>query len=364
MNQQAPKDPQKQGGCFPTVFLMIGFGLLLVAIVSVLSATFGWELALSTYGSSTEIPHDWDAAIALLVTSLIWIGIGWLIGTDRFLGFWRKSALNKVIVLGTVVAVLVGAFLILDDYDRRLREAAQSDTFGQDLPPDEGTPDEKPEPPNPYADREVDLVVTNPSLDTLKAYLEGELLLSAAPREFGKADLAPGTHRIALLTGKDSLGKYTLEVPKGKRADKNLIMVLNPGGHYNVAVLNFQDYYDGEHMKRKEAKTINYLLEAYEVGQEQFSVNVDGGSPLLPRRASLDIGYGTALKFVAVPQQIGEDRSLAFDYAIWSFVDDEKRGIMQNDLNFYMLSDAEKRKVVKNRLDEDYKRFLAESPAN
>ena len=365
MNQPTAKGASNEGGgCFPTIFLFIGYGLILVSILSVLNTAFGWELELSVYGTDTALPKYWDATIALCVTAVIWTAIGWFINSRRFLNFWRKNALNKIIVIGTTVAVLVGTFLILDDYDRRIREENQRRWAEMDSTDTDETPVEEPEPYNPYADREVTIVLTNPTVDTLKAFANGEALLSASPREFGKGDLAPGTHSFLAIAGEDTLINRDLEIRPGEKADKNLILVINPDGHYNVAVLNFQDYYDDNNQKRTEAETINYRLESYVIGEEEFEVNVDGGSVLLPRRASIGISYGTALKFVAVPQQIGEDRDRAFDYAIWSFVDDEKRGIMQDDLDFYMLSPEKQKEVVRNRLDEDFKRFEEESPAN
>lgn len=365
MNQQtAPKSSKQGGGCFPSIFLFIGFGLLLVSALSILNTAFGWELSLSVYGADTELPKYWDATIGLSVVAVVWTAVGFFINSRGFLRFWGKNALNKVIVIGLTVGLLVGIFLILDDYDRRIKERNRELFAAMDSTETETEPEEDPEPYNPYADREVTIVVTNPSLDTLKAYANGEELLVASPREFGKGELAPGTHPIVAIAGEDTLLNYDLEVREGKKSDKNLIMVLNPDGFFNVAVLNFQDYYDDDNRKRKQAKTINYRLETYSEHESQFEVNVDGGSVLLPRRASIDISYGTALKFIAVPNQIGDNRDRAFDYAIWSFIDDEKKGLMQDGLDFFMLSDKKKREVVKNRLDEDFKRFEEEEPAN
>ena len=148
-----------------------------------------------------------------------------------------------------------------------------------------------------------------------------------------------------------------LNFPVRTAETKDEITVINVDSFFNIGVLNFQDYYGSDHNKRKGAKTINYRNEGLYWHPHIFTLNVQGASVVLPRHISLSFSYGTALKFVLLPDElIGED-SLAFDYMIWKFIDEETKGIMQDDLDFFLLSGEKRKKAIRNRLADDWERF-------
>ena len=126
-------------------------------------------------------------------------------------------------------------------------------------------------------------------------------------------------------------------------------------------MLNFQDFYGPDNNKRKGAKTLNYRKEVLSWHQHIFTIKVEDASVVLLRHISLPFSYGNALKIVLVPDELEGDDDKAFDYLIWKFIDEEKKGIMQDDLSFFMLSEEERKEAVQNRLSDDFKRFEKEN---
>lgn len=354
-------DKSEKGGCFPTIFLFIGFGLLLMGVLSVLNTAFGWELVLEIYGSDLEVPKYWDATIALVVIGGIWTLIGYGINSAGFLRFYRK---NKILTILGSIGILVGIFFALDAYDKKIKADNRASLLASDTIESEDEPEEEPKPAyNPYADREVKLIVSNPTLDTLEVFADGKSLMQVFPYAFDSEDLKPGTYQLASIAAGDTLDNRELVIEEGTVDDKDLMLILNIDSAFNFGILGFQDYYDPEtHQKLKEAKSINYKMYKLHWHENLIRVNIEGGSMTLPRRASIDVSYGNALKLVMVPDELeGErsedDRSKVFDFLIWKFIDEEKKGYMQDGFDFLMLSDKEKKKVILNRLNDDLKRF-------
>jgi|GEM_PF-4147909 len=360
------KSPQNNAGSkpepglFAIILLFIGYGLLLVSLLSILNTAFGWELALDVYGSSTQLPKYWDGTIALTVVAVIWTLIAYGINSAPFIRFYRK---NKILTILGCIGILVGVFFALDAYDRSIREAnaaafAEMDEEDDTKTETESTPD--PEPFNPYEDREVDIIIGNPKLDTMKVYSNGDLFMTINPYEFEDEDLTPGQYEFAFLVAEDTVETRTVNVPAGSDADRSLAYILNPDSAFNLAVLDIQDYYDPDsHNKRTKAKTLNYKLRSLHWHETISVINIAGGSFTLPRSPSLSMSYGTALKLVVLPDQYRDDKDKAFDYAIWKFIEEDKKGYMQDDMGFIMLSPEKKKEAIRNRMQNDVKEFEA-----
>ena len=92
-----------------------------------------------------------------------------------------------------------------------------------------------------------------------------------------------------------------------------------------------------------------------------FTIDFESPSLTLPRHPSIDISSGTALKIVLVPDELESDESKAFDYLIWKFIDEETKGFMQDDLDFFMLKGKKRDAAIRNRLKDDLKRFEKEN---
>ena len=315
---------------------------------------------LEVYESEVEVPRHWDATIGVLVVGAIIAGIGWVIGTPAFVRIFRK---NKWLIILGAVALLVGVFFALNEYDKSIKrrnaeEFAKMDSLRAahpELYEEEGEAEEPAY--NPYADREATVLVSNPTTDTMEVFLDEEKALDIAPFELEKVEIKPGKHQFVAKVKGEERESVDLNFPVRTAETKDEITVINVDSFFNIGVLNFQDYYGSDHNKRKGAKTINYRNEGLFWHPHIFTLNVQGASVVLPRHISLSFSYGTALKFVLLPDElIGED-SLAFDYMIWKFIDEETKGIMQDDLDFYMLSPKERKVAIQNRLADDWKRF-------
>jgi len=97
--QQTPK-----GGCISTGLQLFGGLCGLITIVSVFNVAFDLELGLRVYGSSTELPTEWMAVIALAVVSVITLGISAIMTSmwvrQQFQTYtWLKWATPIVITL-------------------------------------------------------------------------------------------------------------------------------------------------------------------------------------------------------------------------------------------------------------------------
>lgn len=351
---------QSSGGCIPMVTLLVGLGMLAVGLLAVLNTTFGWDLVLEVYGAETPVPNNWESTIAVLVIGGIFSLIGWGMGTERFLRFYRK---NKLLVILGSIGIVVGVFFALNEYDKSIKRKnakyfAEMDSI-EAANPSTGEEVEQPE-YNPYKDREIKFVITNPKLDTMQVFVNGEQVTEVKPYEFEDGKLKPGFHHLAAVVNGDTVETVDLDLPPRTKETKNEIVFVNIDSFFNIGILNFQDFYDSKNQKRKGAKTINYRLESLHWGEHVFSINIDGAMLVLPRHISLDFSLGNALKLVVLPDEWKEDKDKAFDYVIWKFVDEEKKGFMQDGMDFFMLSDSKKRKAIENRLKEDVKRFRKE----
>lgn len=349
-------DDNPKPGLFALILLMIGFGLLAVAALSILNTAFDWRLSLE----GADLPRNWEGTIALIIMAVIWTLIAWGINSTPFIRLYRK---NKLLTILGCLGILVGTFFALDAYDKSIREAnAESLAASQSKNREDTEVEPAPEPEryNPYKDREVDLIVGNPTLDTLKVISNGKFLMEVNPYEFEDENLKPGDYALTLLVGKDTLEKRNLTIPAGSSDDRNLAYVLNPDSSFNIAVLDIQDYYDPEsHNKRKGAKTLNYKLWSLNWHEALIKINIEGASFTLPRSPSFSMSYGTALKLVVLPDEYRDNKDKAFDFAIWKFIEEDKKGYIQDDMNFLMLPPKEKRKAIKNRLKNDVKKFEA-----
>lgn len=356
-DQPNPPQPQKQssGGCLPTIILFVGLGMLAVGLLAVLNTAFGWELVLEVYGSGTPVPDNWESTIAVLVIGVVLALVGWLTGTERFLNFYRK---NKLVVILVSIAIPVGIFFALNEYDKTLKRRnakyiAQRDSMEAANPQN----DYEEEVYNPYEGREIKFVITNPKLDTMQVYLDGEQVAEVKPYEFKEGKLGPGTHRLAAVVKGDTVESVDLDIAERTKETLGEIVFVNVDSFFNIGVLNFQDYYDADNRKRKGAKTINYRMESLHWGEHIFSINVPRATLVLPRQISLDFSAGNALKLVVLPDEWKDNKDRAFDYVIWKFIDEEKKGYMQDGVDFFMLSADKKKKAIKNRLSDDVKRF-------
>ena len=356
-----PPNQEAKGGCISIGTLMVGLGMLGVGLLGVLNTVFGWNLVLEVYETEVELPRYWDATIGVLVVGGIIAGIGWLIGTAWFIRIFRK---NKWLIILGAIGILVGVFLLLNEYDKSIKRAnaeafAEMDSLRAANPEAFETEDQPAY--NPYADREITFLLSNPTLDTLEAFLDGEKVFEVAPHELQRGKVSAGKHQlIARVQGKE-VESVTLDFPVRTSGTKDEITVINVDSFFNMGVLNFSDYYDSNGNKRKGAKTINYRREGMFWHQHIFTFNVAGASIVLPRNISLSSYYGTPLKIVLVPDELEEDPDKAFDYLIWKFIDEEKKGFMQDDFEFFMLKDAERKAAIQNRLAEDLKRFEQEN---
>lgn len=348
------------GGCVPMITLLVGLGMVGVGLLAVLNTAFGWELVLEVYGAAVEIPKYWDATIGVLFVGGIIAAVGYLIGTPRFLRFYRK---NKLLVILGSVGILVGTFLLLNEYDKSIKrrnaiEFAKMDSIRAANPEAFADEDADDEPPyNPYADRKVTFLVTNPTVDTMQVYVDEEQAFEVKPYEIGKGEMAAGAHEVVAKVNGKAVQTVALDLPERTRETQHEVTVINVDSFFNIAVLNFADYFDADNRKRKGAKTINYRLESLHWHEHIFTIDEGNISLVLPRHASFDFSYGKAMKLVFLPDGMEGDKDKAFDFAIWKFIDEEKKGIVQDGLDFYMLSPAERKKAIRGRLADDEKRF-------
>ncbi len=361
---QNQKDNSDSGGCVPMITTLIGLGMILVGLLAVFNTAFGWELVLEVYGSPLEIPKYWDSTIAVLVVGGIIAGIGWVMGRPRVIRFYRK---NKLLTILGSVALLVGVFLLLNEYDKSLRRSSAAKRAQLDsLNTAQLEAEEYEEEPayNPYADREITYLVTNPTVDTLTVYVDGAEAFTIKPYEIGKGKIKSGVHQLEAKVGDKTLETVDLDLPERTEETRHEITVLNIDSFFNNGVLNFQDYFDSSNRKKKGAKTINYLLQSLNWHEHIFTIDVESPSLTLPRHPSIDISSGTALKLVLVPDELESDESKAFDYLIWKFIDEETKGFMQDDLDFFMLKGKKRDAAIRNRLKDDLKRFEKENSSN
>ena len=356
------KKDTESGGCVPMITTFVGLGMLLVGVVAIFNTAFDWDLVIEVYGADLEVPKYWDSTIAVLVVGAIIAGIGWLMGRPAVIRFYRK---NKLLVILGSIGILVGTFFLLNEYDKSIRRAnerefAKLDSLREANP--EAYEDEDEEPAyNPYADRKITYLVTNPTLDTMRVYMDGKEELTIKPYEAGEGEVEKGQHQLVAKVKGEAI--ETVDLDLAERTEENLheITVVNIDSFFNIGFLNFQDYYDSNNKKRKGAKTINYRLESMNWHEHIFTIDVRKASIILPRRISLDMSYGNALKIVYVPDELESDSDKAFDYVIWKFIDEEKKGYTQDGLDFFMLSDKEKKEAIQNRLVDDLKRFEKEN---
>ena len=359
------KNDSDSGGCVPMITTLVGLGMLLVGIIAIFNTAFGWELVIEVYGADMEIPKYWDSTIAVLVVGAIIAGIGWLMGRPAVIRFYRK---NKILVILGSIGLIAGVFFLLNEYDKSIRrsnerEFAKMDSLRAANPELYAEEDEEDDEPayNPYADRKITILVTNPTVDTMKVFVDGKEEIEIKPMEAGKGKVKNGKHElVAKVKGKE-VQTVELDLPERTKETKDEITVINVDSFFNIGILNFQDYYDADNNKRKGAKTINYRLESMTWHEHIFTLDVKSPSLYMPRRISLDFSSGTALKVVFVPKELEEDNDKAFDYVIWKFIDEEKKGYSQDGLDFYMLSDKEKKEAIRNRLSDDMKRFEKEN---
>ena len=188
-----PPEQKEKGGCVSLVTILVGLGMLGVGLLGVLNTLFDWDLVLEVYESEVEVPRHWDATIGVLVVGAIIAGIGWVIGTPTFVRIFRK---NKWLIILGAVALLVGVFFALNEYDKSIKrrnaeEFAKMDSLRAahpELYEEEGEVEE-PE-YNPYADREATVLISNPTTDTMEVFWDGEKALDIAPFELGKDEIS------------------------------------------------------------------------------------------------------------------------------------------------------------------------------
>lgn len=361
---QNTTEKEAKGGCVSMGIIFVGLGMLAVGLLGVLNTAFGWDLVLEVYEVDVQVPKYWDATIAVLVIGGIIALIGWVIGTAPFIRIFRK---NKWLVILGAIGILVGVFFLLNEYDKKIKRDnalafAQMDSLRAANPEQYEAEDAEEVPEfNPYADNEITFLLSNPTVDTMEVYLDGEKAFEVAPFELEKNELSAGKHQlVAKVKGKE-VELVELDFPVRTVETKDEITVINVDSFFNIGVLNFQDFYGSDNNKRKGAKTLNYRKEALTWHQHIFTFNVERASVVLPRHISLSFSYGTALKIVLVPDELEGDDDQAFDYLIWKFIDEEKKGILQDDLDFFMLSEAERKEAIRNRLADDFKRFEQEN---
>jgi hypothetical protein len=192
----------------------------------------------------------------------------------------------------------------------------------------------------------------------MQVYINGKQTLEIEPYEFEDGELDAGQYRLAAAVKGDTIEAMDLELPERQENNLYEIFVVNVDSFFNIGFLNFQDYYDSKNQKRKGAKTINYRLESLHWHEHFFSINpAKRPTVVLPRHISFDFSSGNALKIVILPDEYENDKDNAFDYAIWKFIDEEKKGYMQDGMDFYMLSPEKRKQAIKNRLSDDLKRF-------
>ncbi len=101
------QEEEPKGGCISGGLNLFGGLCGLITVVSVFNVAFDLDLAIRVYGSSTELPTEWMAVIALAVISAITLGIS-AIMTNRWIRKkfqtypWLKWAAPIVITLALV----------------------------------------------------------------------------------------------------------------------------------------------------------------------------------------------------------------------------------------------------------------------
>ena len=200
---QNPNGGSDSGGCVPMVVTLIGLGMLIVGVLAIFNTAFGWELVLEVYGAAVEIPKYWDATIGVLAVGAIIAGIGWVMGRPAVIRFYRK---NKLLTILGSVGLLVGVFFLLNEYDKSIRRA-NVEEFARMDSIREANPEafaEGEDMVTPYADREIEFLVTNPTVDTMRVFLDGKEVFEIKPYEIGKGKTAHGQHQLeAKVKGKE-----------------------------------------------------------------------------------------------------------------------------------------------------------------
>ncbi len=67
----------------------VGFILVIVAVVTAINIAFDLDLALGSYGTRTPLPDDWITVPMFLICSAIFIGFGFLIGSEKLKRFFQ-----------------------------------------------------------------------------------------------------------------------------------------------------------------------------------------------------------------------------------------------------------------------------------
>jgi hypothetical protein len=123
MTKAAPSER----GIFGTIFMFIGGGCLLVALISVFNTAFDLHLALRFSGSRTPLPDSYEAVIGLAAVGAL------LIALTMFGGLVARkfaAAKGKPLVR---VGIIVGALALLALAGRGLQIIALVQTYGSML---------------------------------------------------------------------------------------------------------------------------------------------------------------------------------------------------------------------------------------
>lgn len=341
-------------GLLAMLILLLGVLIFLFGIVSVCVTFLDGDITMEVGGVELDIPNTWDTALPLLTVG-VWVVVLSLYFGDP--GFRRRALADKrALAVGMVILVFGSsmAFLVRSPNAEwaMSREEYTADRTQQDLP--KSRPRR-----NLYADRVVDLFTGNPTTDSMSLFINDSLWKVIKGREFEYVRLKPGPYRIRPVVKGDTIDRKDVTVPQGSREDKDRIYIFNPNGFFSYALLDYSDLYQDK-KRRKHGDDVKYKLHSSWFGLRWNDLNISGASIYGPRRPSLPIGYNKALKMVLIPKEWEGREKKIEAYATWKLQDEDDKGFSQDGLEFFMKNPAERRKAIRNRLQDDVRRFEAE----
>ena len=96
---------------FFSILFLIGALLALVGLVSAINTAFDLDLAMRVSGSTTTLPNDWIAVIALLILGALFCLIGYLFSNTKTLAFMKKR--KGLVILASLFLISLIAYASL-----------------------------------------------------------------------------------------------------------------------------------------------------------------------------------------------------------------------------------------------------------
>lgn len=310
--------PPKQGSSLIGLMLgLMGLLLLLVSILGIVNTAFGWNLKLEVYGSGTELPKHWDAAIGLLAVALIWVGIYAMFTWVRPLRDFsrRRPWVTALIIIGGLVGVIVG-ITIWDNANIKERNAKWDAEQREDSI--KTAEEEKTffgSEPVPYR-----LAVWNPTAKPVELWIDTVPKGAIAPYRMVELRLPWEKVRVSVTQDGKELDDATLrpDTVKNHRASRLEVFRPDAPGEYSSTyfmVLDYSAAYAGGKLQATfdEEATTN---------KDMFimspSANEHGGPFfVLPNEPAPAESEARVFRIVPIPAEGLEDGSVQLDYARW-----------------------------------------------